>query len=1026
MELEAGCVVWSIRRLRRYLFSVFFLIFTDHECLQQISKIGESKPRIQRWMEFLSAYNYRLSYRRGRDNANADFLSRLPIPPTADDISGSSALTDPDDLGVYLIRACGYTTASCPTPGVGLGGLTTPFYGPNPGQNFPPTPFLGGLPLTKDDFRTHRAPMPLNRMAGPTASPLAIPTDIPWLSYAINDHNEATRSDCARHTRSRTATLTGNTPLRPDYRMADRSGFAASAAPSPPPKATLRSSPLPRSARLGSTIPLRRPTPSRMTKAPNPHMDNPAPVAPPAQQDATLDETGTIAEQQLYNTLLGYSHRDWDRAQRADPLCDAARRYIQLGRPNPLPRSLCDHLPSHKRPETTDIADLATKGHILQGDHDSTLLVRKPVTNALTPTALSGHQRRVPFDDPIRIYVPHLARPWIMHACHADVSCHLGVTRTLKMLERFYWWVGMEACTKWWVRRCLKCQARKTSRQTVRWPTLTILLPYGPGISVSVYYFGPLPITARGNSYILLFTDRFSRRADMFAVTAAEFTAEGTANILVNRFIPLWGCPSTLLSDNGLQFCAQLAIAVYKLMGIQKLTTSAYHPSGNGGVERVNHTMAQMLSMVCNEHQNDWDAHLPHVEYAYNNSVSAATGLAPNEVHIGRLPRLPLTVFDRSYGGGHQSLDRDHLACCDLARERQQHAYELVREQHALTVARVNGRNSTLSDALLRRPKYMAGGWVWVYNTAATIRQGLHKGVDNKVLKEKLSLNWTGPFKIVAVGPSPATTQPDGRPLGDKLLYLDLPSNLSGPAAKPRVTVARCKPCANPYDVDDMPRHLPAGLTQYVLHAFATKSPPYHVTTDDIATPPVLINVTKITGHQCVRGRGGAIAVLYETQWDSILRPTWERELDLQAFRHHILSYWAAGPAQHQPHTRQYQQLRIAAAAREIARSKGERYLPGSYRLVADNVYHARFQAAPLPIGASIWYHSFDGSWWLGKIKQPPDNSGRYIIRFLDNPGPAMVELPESAYNTALHAPCGSWCLQTHGRSSPLLGVLHG
>ena len=189
--------------------------------------------------------------------------------------------------------------------------------------------------------------------------------------------------------------------------------------------------------------------------------------------------------------------------------------------------------------------------------------------------------------------------------------------------------------------------------------------------------------------------------------------------------------------------------------------------------------MAQMLAMVCNEHKNDWDAHLPHVEYAYNNSVSAATGLAPNEVHIGRLRRLPLTVFNRSYGGGHQSLDRDHLAYCDLARERQQHAYELVREQHALTVARVNGRNSTLSDALLRRPKYMAGGWVWVYNTAAGIRQGLHKGVDNKVFKEKLSLNWIGPFKIVAVGPSPAATQPDGRPLGDKLLYLDLPSNLS-------------------------------------------------------------------------------------------------------------------------------------------------------------------------------------------------------------------------------------------------------
>ena len=159
MELEAGCVVWSIRRLRCYLFSVFFLNFTDHECPQQISKIGERKPRIQRWMDFLSAYNYRLSYRRGRDNANADFLSQLSIPSTAEDFAGSSALTDPDDLGVYLIRACRYTTSSCPAPGVGLGGLTSPSSSnPGTGPNPSPTSVLGGLHLTRDDFRKHTVP----------------------------------------------------------------------------------------------------------------------------------------------------------------------------------------------------------------------------------------------------------------------------------------------------------------------------------------------------------------------------------------------------------------------------------------------------------------------------------------------------------------------------------------------------------------------------------------------------------------------------------------------------------------------------------------------------------------------------------------------------------------------------------------------------------------------------------------------------------------------------------------------------
>ena len=115
----------------------------------------------------------------------------------------------------------------------------------------------------------------------------------------------------------------------------------------------------------------------------------------------------------------------------------------------------------------------------------------------------------------------------------------------------------------------------------------------------------------------------------MFAVTAAEFTAEGTANLMINRYIPFWGCPSTLLSDSGLQFCASLRHPSTNSSVYTNSRRALTHPNGNGGVERVNDTVAQMLSMVCNEHQTDWDAYLPHVEYAYNNSVSATTGLAP-------------------------------------------------------------------------------------------------------------------------------------------------------------------------------------------------------------------------------------------------------------------------------------------------------------------------------------------------------------------------------------------------------------
>ena len=96
------------------------------------------------------------------------------------------------------------------------------------------------------------------------------------------------------------------------------------------------------------------------------------------------------------------------------------------------------------------------------------------------------------------------------------------------MLTLFYWCIGMNISTRWWLRQCLQCQARKSPRQTTRLPIASLPLPSRPGIAISIDYFGPVPVTPKANSYILL-TDRFSRRANMYAVSAAEFTAESTA-----------------------------------------------------------------------------------------------------------------------------------------------------------------------------------------------------------------------------------------------------------------------------------------------------------------------------------------------------------------------------------------------------------------------------------------------------------------------------------------------------------------
>ena len=309
---DASC---GVLRLRRYLFGVYFLVSTDHQCLQQISKIGETKPRIQRWMEFLSAYNFRLSYRRGQENVNADFLSRLPLSPIDEDISGASTLTDPDDLDVYLIRVCGFTIPACPVPGVGLGGLIpSPCHAPDAvlgGLTPPPdSPVLGGLHRTIDDFRTHRAPMPSTHITPrPRRLYATPPPRAPFTTYAISVLDDAPRP--TRRTRSQTEILDGNAPSRPDYRTAAHSGFAASAAFAPPP---LRTSPPPRSARLDPTTSTGRLASTSSTPTPpDLQSDPPPPTAPLHPTAPDLDVQAAAAH--LSNTLLNYSHSDWEQAQ---------------------------------------------------------------------------------------------------------------------------------------------------------------------------------------------------------------------------------------------------------------------------------------------------------------------------------------------------------------------------------------------------------------------------------------------------------------------------------------------------------------------------------------------------------------------------------------------------------------------------------------------------------------------------------------------------------------------------------------
>lgn len=153
--------------------------------------------------------------------------------------------------------------------------------------------------------------------------------------------------------------------------------------------------------------------------------------------------------------------------------------------------------------------------------------------------------------------------------------------------------------------------------------------------------------------------------------------------------------------------------------------------------------------MAVNELQNKWDAQLPHLKFTHKKPVSTAMGLASNGFHMGRLPRPPLTIIERTGIVGLQSLARDYLAYCDLATDRQKRVCDIVREHHVLTVARVNRHNSALCKQCVQPPNSpLAGGRGCTIRRLLSIRRGAKTDTGAKVHKANLSPDWTGPYKV--------------------------------------------------------------------------------------------------------------------------------------------------------------------------------------------------------------------------------------------------------------------------------------
>jgi len=228
------------------------------------------------------------------------------------------------------------------------------------------------------------------------------------------------------------------------------------------------------------------------------------------------------------------------------------------------------------------------------------------------------------------IYVPNTSnlRHRIVSLCHdAKVAGHPGRFKTLELVSRSYWWPNMSRYIGMYVSHCDLCLHTKIQRRLPSGELQLLPIPDERWDAISVDFISELPELG-GYDSIMVAVDS-AGKCSHFVETVTTVNATGAANLYLRNIWKLHGLPRKVISDRGPQFVAAFIKELYRLLGIEATTSTAYHPQTDGQTERVNQELEQYLWLFVRERQDDWYTLLPLAEFSYNNHVHSSTQQTP-------------------------------------------------------------------------------------------------------------------------------------------------------------------------------------------------------------------------------------------------------------------------------------------------------------------------------------------------------------------------------------------------------------
>lgn len=141
-----------------------------------------------------------------------------------------------------------------------------------------------------------------------------------------------------------------------------------------------------------------------------------------------------------------------------------------------------------------------------------------------------------------------------------------------------------------YVKTCPEYQKNKVNKPKTRMPMRITDTPKKAFDKIQVDIVGPLPISNKGNRYLLTIQCNLTKYSDAIHILTIDSVTIALA--LAEQFISRFGCPRSIHTDQGTSNIMKTFCQIFK---IQQIKSTAFHPQSLGSLERAHRVFIEYL-----------------------------------------------------------------------------------------------------------------------------------------------------------------------------------------------------------------------------------------------------------------------------------------------------------------------------------------------------------------------------------------------------------------------------------------------